>query len=285
MTFSIVIPTYNGSAYVEQAIRSIIQQTRKADEIIISDDNSTDQTLEICHKYTDSIKIYINMSGPSGFVNGWNHAISKATGDFISILHQDDLLSNTFLEEIEKALISHPDIKHLFVPCNYIDKDGKELSKPDYCTEEKVIYTGKEYVKAYQTVGHPHIHRCPGVITHKDIFKVCQYREEAGHIADDDFFYRVGQYTDVIGILKPLASYRIHQESETGHLKAPHLVKRLINDYTFQLEHFHENKLFIKKDKELFYKLKKHFCRRLIGYGIHQHNVSWCWEGFKKLIQ
>lgn len=59
---------------------------------------------------------------------------------------------------------------------------------------------------------------------HRDIFKVCQYREEAGHIADDDFFYRVGQYTDVVGILSPLASYRLHSKSETGHLKNMQLV-------------------------------------------------------------
>ena len=47
MKFTIVIPTYNGSAYVEEALRSAMNQTRKADAIIVSDDNSTDNTLEI----------------------------------------------------------------------------------------------------------------------------------------------------------------------------------------------------------------------------------------------
>lgn len=233
-TFSIVIPTCNGADFIEQALLSALNQTRKADEIIVSDDNSSDQTMAICQKYKDKIRIYHNPNGPSGFVNGWNKAITYATGEYISILHQDDLLAPTFLEEVEKALCIYPKVRHFFVPCNYIDGEGISIQEPDYCDNLIHQYTGKDYVIAYQTMGHPHIHRCPGVITHKDIFKVCPYREEAGHIADDDFFYRVGQYTDVVGILKPLASYRLHQKSETGHLKNNLLVQRLAKDYLAQ---------------------------------------------------
>lgn len=247
LSFSIVIPTYNGSDYIEQALQSALAQTRPADEIIVSDDNSTDTTLEICRKYADRIKIYSNPQGPSGFVNGWNHAIAKATSEYIAILHQDDVLAPTFLAEIEKALCIYPDVKHLFVPCNNIDATGHILQDPDYCTGEIKRYTGQEYVMAYQTIGHPHIHRCPGVVTHRSIFDLCQYREEAGHIADDDFFYRVGQYTDVVGILKPLASYRLHDKSETGHLTNCMLLERLAHDYIFQLQHFSENICFGKE--------------------------------------
>lgn len=252
MTFSIVIPTYNGADFVEQALLSALNQSRPADEIVISDDNSSDDTLVICQKYTDRIKIYRNLQGPSGFVNGWNHAIEKATGEYISILHQDDLLASTFLEEVEKALAVYPDVKHLFVPCNYIDGDGNSLQEPDYCTGEIKRYTGIEYVRAYQTIGHPHIHRCPGVVTRRDIFKVCQYRKEAGHIADDDFFYRVGQYTDVVGILRPLASYRLHSKSETGHLKNIQLIQRLAHDDIFQVKQWRENSFMQKEEYDYF---------------------------------
>ena len=54
-TFSIVIPTYNGADFIEQALLSALNQTRKADEIIISDDNSTDETIDICQRYKDKI--------------------------------------------------------------------------------------------------------------------------------------------------------------------------------------------------------------------------------------
>lgn len=252
MKFSIVIPTYNGADFVEQALLSALNQTRKADEIIVSDDNSSDDTLSICSKYDNKIKIYKNDNGPSGFVNGWNSAISHACGEYISILHQDDILAPEFLAEAEKVLLKYPEIKHFFVPCNNIDSNGKIISEPDYCDGSIQIFSGIEYVDAYQTIGSPHIHRCPGVITHRDIFKVCRYRSEAGHIADDDFFYRVGQYTDVIGVLKTLASYRIHKKSETGHLGNLLLTRRLANDYMFQVQYWKNQKYLNKKTFKYF---------------------------------
>lgn len=281
--FSIVIPTYNGADFVEQALLSALSQTRTADEIIVSDDNSTDETIAICQKYADKIKIYINPLGPSGFVNGWNNAISKATGDFISILHQDDIIKPDFLAEIEKAIEIYPNVKHLFVPCNYIDEKGKSLQEPNYCTGEIKKYSGREYVRAYQTVGHPHIHRCPGVVTHRDIFKICTYREEAGHIADDDFFYRVGQYTDIVGILKPLASYRLHQKSETGHLDNIQLIRRLSRDYLFQVKQWHNNTFLSSKEYRYFTYWAKHYAFNEVYWGIKNNDKDFLLQGSKDI--
>ena len=236
MKFTIVIPTYNGADYIEEALLSAINQTRKADAIIVSDDNSTDNTLEICARYKDQISIYKNEKGPSGFVEGWNNAIRLVDDGFIAILHQDDLLASTFLEEAEKALELHHDVKHFFVPCNYIDSRGERLCELNFCDGRLKRFSGISYVDMYRAIRNPHLHRCPGVITHRSIFDICTYRKEAGHIADDDFFYRVGQYTDVVGLLKPLASYREHGKSETGHLEYVKLVSRLANDYLYQVE-------------------------------------------------
>ena len=268
MTFSIVIPTYNGSKYIAQAIESVLAQTRKPDEIIISDDNSSDDTVEICRKYEPQVKIVVNKNGPSGFVNGWNNAIALATSEFISILHQDDLLAPDFLEEAEIALKKNPDVKHFFVPCNYIDGDGNIIRVPDYCDGEIRRLTGKEYVYEYRHKGEPKVHRCPGVITACSIFSQCRYREEAGHIADDDFFYRVGNFTDIVGLYKPLASYREHGGSETGHLMQNQLVRRLLHDMDFQYRNAHLNPLFDKDIKGEFKFWKNKYIIRLFIYGL-----------------
>lgn len=242
MKFTIIIPTYNGADYIEEALLSAINQTRRADAIIVSDDNSTDNTLEICARYKEQISIYKNENGPSGFVEGWNNAIRLVDDGFVAILHQDDLLAQTFLEEAEKALLQHPDVKHFFTPCNYIDSKGGKLCELTFCDGSLKRYDGLSYVDSYRTIRNPHLHRCPGVVTHRSIFEFCLYRTEAGHIADDDFFYRVGQYTDVVGLLKPLASYREHDKSETGHLEHVILISRLANDYLYQVKESRNNK-------------------------------------------
>ena len=253
-TFSIVIPTCNGADFIEQALLSALNQTRKADEIIVSDDNSSDQTMAICQKYKDKIRIYHNPNGPSGFVNGWNKAITYATGEYISILHQDDLLAPTFLEEVEKALCIYPKVRHFFVPCNYIDGEGISIQEPDYCDNLIHQYTGKDYVIAYQTMGHPHIHRCPGVITHKDIFKVCPYREEAGHIADDDFFYNL-------------------------------LVQRLAKDYLYQIKQWKNSSFIDKRSYAYFVRWAKYYIFSEYWIGVKQKNRKLIIKGKKDLCE
>lgn len=284
MTFSIVIPTYNGEKYIEEAIKSVLEQTRQPDEIVISDDNSTDKTLEICNRYADKIKIFKNESGPSGFVNGWNNAIAYASCDFVSILHQDDKLAPTFLAEIEIAVNTNPDVKHFFTPCSIIDETGNVIrTYLDYCTGETHRFSGQEYANAYERV-KGHIHRCPGVVTHKDIFKKCKYRTEAGHIADDDFFIRVGNHTDVIGILKPLAYYREHSQSETGHLSFFKLNKRLLDDYHFQLSNVKDNPLLSDEIIETFRLRESEYVHRLFIFGLKRGEWKYSFNALKQWI-
>lgn len=271
---SIVIPTYNGERYIEETILSVLSQTSLPDEIIISDDNSTDTTIDICNKYNDKIKIYINSKGPSGFVNGWNKAINHAKGDFICILHQDDKLSLTFIEEIRKSIKEWPDVKHFFAACKYIDERNNIIEKHQPFINNKIFkFSGQEYTNLYElTPGH--IHRCPGVVTHKSIFDLCKYRTEAGHIADDDFFLRVGNFTDVVGILKPLAFYREHKGSETGHLEDIQLCERLINDYNFQIRHSKDNPLISDDLLGLFKNLEYKYIKRFGGYSLKSMDLK-----------
>lgn len=273
MTISIVIPTYNGERFVEQAIQSVLNQTRQPDEIIISDDNSTDNTLEICNRYSDRLNIFCNPKGPSGFVNGWNNAISHASCEFISILHQDDILAPAFLEEIEKAYRQYPDVKHLVSNCNYIDGNGDTIRQSTHLSGETRKYSGAEYAEIYTIRGYDHINRCPGVVTHRDIFKVCKYRPEAGHIADDDFFMRVGNYTDVVCVHKPLAFYREHTASETGHLSYLEINLRLLENYYFQIGELDKNPILTYKVKDYIRREECKFIRRVLVMSIRKRNL------------
>lgn len=282
MTISVVIPVYNGEKYLESAIISVLKQTRKADEIIVFDDNSNDSSCKIINKYGSEVSYYKNSNGPSGFVNGWNNALKYATCDFVTILHQDDLLYPNFLKESEEALNLNPDVKHLFALCDYIkDDDTVTHSAEDIILENNINikekkYNWEEYIQAYQkSYGDmPHIHRCPAVITHRSIFDVCSYDEEAGHIADDDFFYKVGKFTPVLGIMRSLGAYRIHSNSETGSIGDANLVFRLTNDYLYQIRKW--KNVDFEKDLIMKYLVQNAFFfkRRLLGYAIKSQSSA-----------
>lgn len=90
MNISVCIATYNGAKYVKAQLVSILNQLDEADEVIISDDSSTDNTIEIIRQFNDSrIKIYTGNRFKSPILN-FEHAISKTTGDYIFLSDQDD---------------------------------------------------------------------------------------------------------------------------------------------------------------------------------------------------
>ncbi len=90
-TVSVCIPTYNGERYIKQQLDSIIIQLDTGDEIIISDDTSTDRTVEIIKGYSDPrIKLLENGKYQSPIFNLEN-ALNHAKGEYIFLADQDDV--------------------------------------------------------------------------------------------------------------------------------------------------------------------------------------------------
>ncbi|CAM3095819.1 glycosyltransferase [Vibrio tubiashii] len=91
MKVSVCIATYNGGEYLVEQLNSIFPQLGTEDEIIISDDYSTDNTLEIVKELNDPrVKIYLNSLG-KGYTRNFENALSQCTGDIIFLCDQDDV--------------------------------------------------------------------------------------------------------------------------------------------------------------------------------------------------
>lgn len=101
---SICMATYNGEKYIEKQVDSILQQISIRDELIISDDGSKDDTLEILVSLNDSrIKIF-NNKGLHGVVPNFENAIRHAAGDYIFLCDQDDIWISNKIDICMKAL-------------------------------------------------------------------------------------------------------------------------------------------------------------------------------------
>ncbi len=88
---SVCIATYNGELYLKEQLDSVLAQLSENDEIIISDDSSTDNTIAIIKSYNDPrIKLYENQSFYSPVLN-FENAIKKVNGDYIFLCDQDDI--------------------------------------------------------------------------------------------------------------------------------------------------------------------------------------------------
>ena len=88
---SVCITTFNGEKHILEQINSIISQISDKDEVVVSDDGSTDQTVRIIEELKDNrIKIYQNKS-PKGIISNVQNALIEARGEIIFLADQDDV--------------------------------------------------------------------------------------------------------------------------------------------------------------------------------------------------
>ena len=125
MKISVCIATYNGEKYIKEQLRSILSQLEENDEVIISDDSSTDNTIQIVENFKDKrIRIFREQKSKSPIYN-FENAISKATGDIIFLSDQDDIWHKAKVHKI-KQYLSYEDITCIVTNASIIDEEGKE---------------------------------------------------------------------------------------------------------------------------------------------------------------
>lgn len=101
---SVCIATYNGEKYIHEQIASILQQIGNDDEIVVSDDGSTDKTLDVVRSFdAQNIHIYIN-KGDHGYTPNFENALRNAHGDYIFLSDQDDIWMPDKVEACMKYL-------------------------------------------------------------------------------------------------------------------------------------------------------------------------------------
>ena len=107
---SIVIPTYNQSEFLRQAIDCIINQTYGSWEAIVVNNFSTDETISVVEGFNDPRVSLINFSNDGVIARSRNLAISRARGEFVAFLDSDDLWEPTKLERSVERLKSGADL-------------------------------------------------------------------------------------------------------------------------------------------------------------------------------
>lgn len=133
---SVCIPTYNGEKYIREQLDSILSQTKAVDEIIISDDSSTDRTIEIIKSYKNPIiRILDNRRFNSPIFNLEN-ALKHSKGDYIFLADQDDLWNNNKVE----VMMNHLQKNQLVV------SNGQLINNEGDILEESIfnIYNSKK---------------------------------------------------------------------------------------------------------------------------------------------
>ena len=122
---SIVIPSFNKVDFIENTLKSILDQDYKNLEVIIQDGGSTDGTLDIIKKYSN--KVILESKNDKGQLDAINLGFRKATGDIVSFLNADDLYENGCLKKIAEAYNENPSALWFAGHGKIINKKGHEV--------------------------------------------------------------------------------------------------------------------------------------------------------------
>lgn len=130
VTMSVALCTYNGARYLQEQLDSITAQTRPPDELVVCDDCSTDQTVDLIGNFAATapfkVRLYRNEEN-LGSTKNFEKAIQLCTGDIIALSDQDDVWHPEKLRRFEKAFSSRPNVGMVFSDLEVVDENLKPL--------------------------------------------------------------------------------------------------------------------------------------------------------------
>ena len=128
---SVIVPNYNHASYLRQRLDSILNQTYQDFELILLDDASTDNSLEVLHAYKNHPKIshfIVNEKNSGSPFKQWEKGLRLAKGDYVWIAESDDYAELNFLEETLNSLKTNAGIALAYCDSRIIDEEGKTLN-------------------------------------------------------------------------------------------------------------------------------------------------------------
>ena len=126
---SICVPTYNNARFLTRSLNSIMNQTYKNIEIIVSDNASTDNTEGLIRSFTDKRIRYHRLPVNISFIKNWNKSIQLANAEYRALYHSDDIYMPEIVEKEIEFLVKHPHIGAVFTLGRFIDENHKVISQ------------------------------------------------------------------------------------------------------------------------------------------------------------
>lgn len=158
---SIITVVFNGEKYLEQTIRSVLDQTYKNIEYIIIDGGSTDKTLDIIKKHEQNICFWIS-EADKGIYDAMNKGIRKAKGEYIGLINSDDFYEPDALEIIVQKINEFPNTDVFFGDMYMINQHLPEKQLQTY-------KKGKKLEKAF-SIWHPTVFVRKEIYNEYDLF-------------------------------------------------------------------------------------------------------------------
>lgn len=221
---SVLMPVYNGSLYLKEAIDSILTQTHSNLELIIINDGSIDDSEQIILSYKDSRVKYIRNEQNSGICVTLNKGLDAANGKYIARMDCDDI---SFPERLQKQVAYMEENTSIGVVGSDIIVFGKDI-KERLFTFEHDKYCCKAGLLFNTCFAHPAVMMRNSILVEQNL----RYDDSYRGLEDFELWYRMSKFTEIINIEEPLLFYRKHKSQETQNV--PPAVDRKLQEFLFE---------------------------------------------------
>jgi len=212
---SFIVPCYNYGRYIAECLSSIFALGDEYDyEVIVIDDGSTDDTLEVVRSFADSRLRLIIHEVNEGHVATINEGMYEARGEFVARIDPDDRYRANFLSETIPLFSKYPDVGLVYGDAAIIDENGAITT--EHCDEvhDDNDYKGNEFVKLLES----NFITAPTVIARREAWQNALPVPEGLAFNDWYFTLQIAMKYDFYYINKVLAEYRVHSENHHGKI-------------------------------------------------------------------
>jgi len=205
---SIITPSYNQAAYLEQTIRSVLGQGMEGLEYIIVDGGSTDESVAIIEKYADQLAWWVS-EPDKGQADAINKGFRRATGEYIAWLNSDDMYAPGAVAEAIAFLDAHPDVGLVYGNAASMDPAGRPLNDMVFAD------WGLPGLMAFNIICQP------AVFMRRSALEAAGYLDETYHfMLDHQLWLRVAQKTKIQHVPK-LGAFARHHPNAKNVAQAP----------------------------------------------------------------
>jgi glycosyltransferase involved in cell wall biosynthesis len=211
---TVYMPVYNGADFIEHAIKSVLKQTYKNISLIISDNNSSDETILIVSKYLSDnrVTLYKQTTNIGALKNG-NYLLDKIDTDyFLGLCHDDFLYDDKAIEVGLGILESRPEISIVYSNMMFIDKNDRPIKQHKYEFKglvESNIVAKKSIIRCRNLYGMP-------VLVRTSSLRGFRHSKDLFYTADVDFSISVGKDHNIYYMPETLFAVRFHANNNTA---------------------------------------------------------------------
>ena len=211
---SVVIPTFNRSTLLTDAIDSVLTQTYSNYEIIVVDDGSTDDTADVVARYDNKVRYIYRENG--GLSAARNTGIASAKGEYIAFLDSDDMFVATKLEKQVRILDENPEICFCYSNVAFCDAKMNFLRVRGADHQFKSGYMAKEALLWKACCGQPQ----SWLIRKKCFDETGGFEESLRHSEEREMSVRLAMLYKMHGLKEPLTKVRMHDPNSLGRVNA-----------------------------------------------------------------